>query len=269
MFTLVVIGAVGDAGRDEGDARRGGRRPLGAPPRRADHPRSCARAGGGAGSAPVSRHCGCRQPPRRRLGHSGRVDIGAGDSILFATAIVAAAAMFMAIGLSRTALPTRHDANVLGAASSPAPTSCGWRQTPIRRSRLRWLSPLGWIEETDAADRPGRAPAAPRRRPRCPARGRRLRVARERDLGASAFPSRDAPRPRLRLLGGQAGLTVRLTRTPVASGCWRSDRDGDRLRPRRTGGWQTRSRARPGSSTRSSVSAGRARAPSPTSASSS
>jgi ABC-2 type transport system permease protein len=42
-------------------------------------------------------------------------------------------------------------------------------------------------------------------------------VARQRDLGASAFASRDTPRPRTLLLGGQAGLTIRLTRPVIAA----------------------------------------------------
>ena len=42
-------------------------------------------------------------------------------------------------------------------------------------------------------------------------------VAKGRDLGASAFASRDAPRSRTLLLGGQAGLTLRLTRPAVVA----------------------------------------------------
>jgi ABC-2 type transport system permease protein len=41
-------------------------------------------------------------------------------------------------------------------------------------------------------------------------------VARQRDLGASALASRDTAKPRTLLLGGQAGLTVRLTRPLIA-----------------------------------------------------
>ena len=97
-------------------------------------------------------------------GSTSRVGIGAGDSLFFATAVVSAAAVFMAVGLLVGQLTaTRHDANVLGAAvlagsylvrmAADSDSGLTW---------LRWLSPLGWIEELDPLTRRQRAPVASR-----------------------------------------------------------------------------------------------------------
>jgi ABC-2 type transport system permease protein len=151
-------------------------------------------------------------------GATHRVDIDAGRSVLFATAVVYAAAIFMAVGLLAGQLcATRHDANVLGAAvlagsylvrmAADSDPALSW---------LRWLSPLGWIEELEPLTDPHRLPLLLAAALVAGLVVLAYRVARYRDLGASAFPGREVPRPRLRLLGGQAGLTIRLTRTTVA-----------------------------------------------------
>ena len=150
-------------------------------------------------------------------GASSKVSIGLGASLFYAASIVAAAAMFMAIGMLVSELAaTRRDANLIGAGvlaasylvrmAADSDPGLGW---------LRWASPLGWIEELQplTGSRPGGfvpivalvvvlVVVA-------------VRIAKQRDLGASAFASRDTPKPRTFLLGGQAGLTVRLTRPVV------------------------------------------------------
>jgi ABC-2 type transport system permease protein len=152
-------------------------------------------------------------------GASSTVNIGVGASLFFVTSLLASTGMFMAIGMLVSQLaPTRRDANLIGggvlaasylvrmvADSDPA---LAW---------LRWASPLGWIEELRplTGSRPfafvpiialvtGLVIAA-------------VQVARQRDLGGSALPSRDKRRPRMFLLGGQAGLTVRLTRPAIVA----------------------------------------------------
>jgi len=146
-------------------------------------------------------------------------NVSAGALVFFATAVVSAAAIFMAVGVLVAQLaPNRHDANLIGAAilagsylirmMADSDSSLDW---------LRWLSPLGWIEETR------------------PLTGSRsfaflpivaftvvlvvvsVRIARGRDLGTSAFAERDAPRSRTLLLSGQAGLTLRLARPAVVA----------------------------------------------------
>ncbi|MGZ4204634.1 MAG: hypothetical protein ACXVQV_03835 [Actinomycetota bacterium] len=151
------------------------------------------------------------------IGTSSKVNISVGASLFFATSVVASAAMFMAIGMLVGQLSaTRHDANVIGAgvlAGSYLVRMAADSDAGIRW--LRWASPLGWIEEL---------------RPLTGSRGFAflpivalvtvvvavsIRLAKQRDLEASAFASRDTGKPRTFLLGGQAGLTVRLTRPAI------------------------------------------------------
>ena len=148
-----------------------------------------------------------------------KVGIGMGASLFFATALVASAVMFMAVGMVVSQLAaTRHDANVIGAGvlaasylvrmvadSDPA---LGW---------LRWASPFGWIEELRPLT--GSRPYAfiPIVAFTAVLVVVATRIAARRDVGASALGERDARSPRLTLLGGQAGLTLRLTRTGVVA----------------------------------------------------
>ena len=152
-------------------------------------------------------------------GTSSRVGIGVSASLFLATAVVAVAAMFMAVGVFTSQLAaTRHDANLLGAAvivvsyllrmAADSDPNLGW---------LRWASPLGWIEELRVLT--GSRPFA-----LVPITVLTVvlllvsyRMAARRDLGASALGGRDTASPRTLLLGGQAGLTVRLTRGAIAT----------------------------------------------------
>ena len=153
------------------------------------------------------------------VGATSNVGIGLGASLFFATSIVAAAAMFMAIGMLVGQLAaTRHDANLVGAGILAASYLVRMvADSDSALAWLRWASPLGWIEELR------------------PLTGSRpfafvpivalvvvlvvvaVRMAKQRDLGASAFASRDTPKPRTFLLGGEAGLTVRLTRPAIVA----------------------------------------------------
>jgi ABC-2 type transport system permease protein len=147
------------------------------------------------------------------VGASSSVDIGVGPSLFFATAVTSAVVMFMAVGMLASQLAaTRHDANLIGAAvlaaayfvrmvadSDPA---VGW---------LRWVSPLGWIEEL----RPlvGSRPLAfvPIVAFTAVLTYVAIRIARHRDLGASAFRGNDSRPPRTLLLNGPGELSIRLT----------------------------------------------------------
>jgi ABC-2 type transport system permease protein len=151
-------------------------------------------------------------------GLSPKVDIGIGASVFFVTSLLAAAAMFMAIGMFVGQLAaTRRDANLLGAGvlaasylirmAADSDASLAW---------LRWLSPLGWIEELRplTGSRPvGFIPIVALVTILVVVA---IRVAWQRDLGASVLGSRNTSKPRTLLLGGQAGLTVRLTRPVIA-----------------------------------------------------
>lgn len=152
-------------------------------------------------------------------GASADVGIGVGASLFFATAIVAAAAMFMAIGMFLGQLaPTRHDANLIGAgvlAGSYLVRMAA--DSDPRLAWLRWASPLGWIEELKPLTGSEPLALAPIVVLVAALVAVSIAIARARDLGSSMLGARDARRPRTLLLGGQAGLTLRLTRPAVVA----------------------------------------------------
>jgi ABC-2 type transport system permease protein len=150
-------------------------------------------------------------------GASPKVGIGVGTSLFLATAVASAAAMFTAIGLFVGELAeTRHDANLVCAGvlaasylirmAADSTASLGW---------LRWLSPLGWIEELEPLT--GSRPFAfiPIVVLVIALVAVSVRVAGRRDLGSGAFAINERRRPRTLLLGGQAGLSVRLLRSSI------------------------------------------------------
>ncbi|MEZ5409047.1 MAG: hypothetical protein R2761_13530 [Acidimicrobiales bacterium] len=150
-------------------------------------------------------------------GRGAEVQIGAGAACFYATAVTAVAAMFMAVGAVASQLAaTRHDANLMGAGgiaaayvirmAADSDPGLGW---------LRWLTPLGWVEELRPLT--GSRPLAFAPIVALVATGAAIAVvlAGRRDLGSSALPTGDAGRPHTLLLGGQAGLTLRLTRWSV------------------------------------------------------
>ncbi len=142
-----------------------------------------------------------------------------GASLFFATSVVAAAAMFMAIGMFVGQLAaTRHDANLIGAGILAASYLVRMvADSSPGLAWVRWASPLGWIEELRPLT--GSRPLAfvPIVALIAALVIVAVGVASQRDLGASALAGRDSPRPRMLLLGGQAGLTVRLTRAAVVA----------------------------------------------------
>ncbi|HET6794081.1 MAG TPA: hypothetical protein VFH45_06555 [Acidimicrobiales bacterium] len=151
-------------------------------------------------------------------GRASSVRLGVGQSLFFATSLVCAAAVFLAVGaLTAQLAATRRQAAgyaaaVLGASFAlrmvaDTTASLGW---------LRWTNPLGWVEELQPLT--GSHPLA-----LAPAGGLvvglsvvAVVLAGRRDLGASTLPDRDRRRPRLGLLSGATALTVRLVRPAVA-----------------------------------------------------
>jgi len=147
-------------------------------------------------------------------GADAKVNIGVSAAFYLTGAGAAGAAMFVGIGMLVGQLSAnRHAANVIGAAviagsylvrmvADSAP-EFGW---------LRWASPFGWIEELRPLT--GSDPIAwiPILVFVVLCSGAAVMLAARRDLGAAAISGRDAPPPRTLLLGGEAGLTIRLTR---------------------------------------------------------
>jgi ABC-2 type transport system permease protein len=151
------------------------------------------------------------------IGASAKVGIGAGAALFFATAVVSGAAMFMAVGMLVSELAaTRHDANLIGAGAIAASYLVRMVADSDRSLEgFRWASPFGWIEQLQPLT--GSKPLAfvPIVTFIAVLVFVALRIAATRDLGASPLQSRDTAEPRTFLLGGQAGLTVRLTRPAI------------------------------------------------------
>jgi ABC-2 type transport system permease protein len=152
-------------------------------------------------------------------GAGSKVDIRFGASLYLAGVAAVAAAMFMAVGMFVGQLAAnRHEANLIGAGVLAASYLIRMvADSAPGLNWLRWASPLGWIEELrplTGSDPLGFVPIVSLVAILVVLA---VRVASRRDLGASAFRGRDAPRPRLALLGGEAGLTVRLTRPMIVS----------------------------------------------------
>ena len=152
-------------------------------------------------------------------GKASTVGIGAGTTLYFSIAVISVAAMFMSIGVLMSELAgTRHDANLLGAGviaasylvrmAADSDPRIGW---------LRWASPLGWVEELRPLTGSRAVPFIPIVALVVVPTLIAVRIAARRDLGASAFRRHDRVAPRTFLLGGEAGLTVRLTRAAFVS----------------------------------------------------
>ena len=148
------------------------------------------------------------------VGHSSKVRIGPGGALFLAVAVVAAAAMFLAVGAFTSQLAaTRHQASAYAGGFlavayalrmvADSGTGLDW---------LRWASPLGWVEELRPLT--GANPLA-----LLPMVGlvlllsyATLRLAGQRDLKASTFADRASSVPHTKLLSGPTGLNLRLAR---------------------------------------------------------
>ena len=152
-------------------------------------------------------------------GQYSKVDIAPGPMLYFSVAQVAAAIMFLAVGAFTSQLaPTRRRAATYAAwflglgyalrMLADAGTGLHW---------LIWLSPLGWVEQLRPLTTPQPLALVPIAGFSALVTIFAIRLATARDAGASTLPDRVDARPRLRLLAGPLGLTVRLER-PAAIG---------------------------------------------------
>lgn len=135
-------------------------------------------------------------------------------SLFYATAGTASAALFLAIGALASQLSaTRREANLIAAGVfavayvvrmvADAGTGLAW---------LRWVSPLGWIE--NLAPLTGSNPLAlvPVVVLTAAAAGGAVLLAGRRDVGAGVLGNAEAAEPDTRLLGSPGRLVVRLER---------------------------------------------------------
>ena len=152
-------------------------------------------------------------------GRSSRVDIGPGAALFFALALVAGALMFAAVGaLTSQLAATRRQA--AGYAGAFLGVSYALRLVADSGTGLHWLvwcTPLGWIEGLQPLTSPRWLPFVPVVAFTVGVAALTVRLATTRDIGSSTIPDRDRAEPRLRLLSGQLGLTVRLVRTTLVA----------------------------------------------------
>jgi len=152
-------------------------------------------------------------------GSASSVGIGLGAALYLAVALVAAAAMFVALGaLFGQLAGSRRQANAVGAGVLGA--SYLLRMVADSGSGLawlRWTSPLGWVEELRPLTGPRPVGLIPVAALALVAAAAAFAVAARRDLGASLLPARTNPLARTGLLGGPGGLSLRLGRSVVVA----------------------------------------------------
>ena len=152
-------------------------------------------------------------------GRSPSVGFSLGRCLYFSVTLVAGAAMFLAIGAlaSQLASTRRRATAMAGVVIGLAYALRMVADTNQGLHWLMWLSPLGWIEETKPLTDPDPVALLPVLVLLIAVTTATLHLAGTRDAGAASWPGRDSAQPHLALLGGSAGLAVRLTR-PVAIG---------------------------------------------------
>ena len=152
-------------------------------------------------------------------GRSPSAGFSLGQCLYFSVTLVAGAAMFLAVGAlaSQLASTRRRAAAMAGVVFGAAYALRMVADTNQGLHWLMWLSPLGWVEETRPLTHPNPVALLPVLALPIAVTAATLHLAGTRDVGAASWPGRDSSKPHLALLGGSAGLAVRLMR-PVALG---------------------------------------------------
>src|ERR1019366_1700511 len=152
-------------------------------------------------------------------GRSSRVAIQPGAGLFFAAALVSGALMFTAIGAlcSQLGATRRQAAGYAGAILGASYALRMVADSGTGLHGLIWLTPLGWVESLEPLTSPRPLPLIPIVACTVVVGLVAVRLAAGRDVGASTIPERIRTRPRLRLLSGHIGMTVRLTRPTVVA----------------------------------------------------
>jgi ABC-2 type transport system permease protein len=152
-------------------------------------------------------------------GRSGRIAIAPGAALFFATALVSGALLFVAIGAltSQLGATRRRAAGYAGAVLGASYALRMVADSGTGLHGLIWLTPLGWVENLQPLTSPRPWPLVPIVACTVVLGLAAVQLAAHRDAGSSTIPAHDRSEPRLRLLGGAAGLTVRLTRPTVVA----------------------------------------------------
>ncbi len=152
-------------------------------------------------------------------GRSSRIDIALRPGLFFALALVSTPLMFLAVGAVTSQLaPTRRTA--AGYAALVLGVSYGLRMVgdaSIGLHALTWLSPLGWVEQLAPLTWNDPWPLVLIVAFTAILGSSAVWLAGRRDVGSSLVPDRTHGAPHLRLLGGQAGLSLRLVRGTALS----------------------------------------------------
>jgi len=152
-------------------------------------------------------------------GQWSRIAIAPGAGLFFATALVSGALLFMAIGAltSQLGATRRRAAGYAGVVLGASYALRMVADSGTGLHALIWLSPLGWVESLQPLTSPRPWPLVPIVVTTVVLGALAVRLAVTRDIGSSTIPDRDRAEPRLSLLGGQAGLSVRLDRPTVVA----------------------------------------------------
>ena len=146
------------------------------------------------------------------VGRSSTVGFGVSASLYFALALVASAVEFLAVGAVTSQLaPNRRQA--AGYAASFLGVSYGLRMVADAGPGLHgliWVSPLGWAEQLQPLTDPRPLALIPVAAFTAVLAALAVLLAGRRDVGAGLWPARSSRAPRVRLLSGATGLTVRL-----------------------------------------------------------
>jgi ABC-2 type transport system permease protein len=153
------------------------------------------------------------------VGRSPTVRFGVSASLYFALAMAASAVMFLAVGAVTSQLaPSRRQA--AGYAAVFLGVSYGLRMVADAGPGLHgliWVSPLGWVEQLQPLTDPRPLALIPIAAFTAVLAALAVLLAGRRDVGAGMWPDRSTRAPRVRLLSGATGLTVRLA-LPAALG---------------------------------------------------
>jgi ABC-2 type transport system permease protein len=147
------------------------------------------------------------------VGSAAKVSFSVTASLFLATAVCTGAGVFLAVGVLAAQLASsRRRANLIAAAVLGVAFLVRMVADSVNGLHgLRWLSPLGWIEELRplTGSRPWLLLALLAVVALCGVASALLAGAR--DLGAGPLASRDRRPARVGLLGNALGLTIRLT----------------------------------------------------------
>ncbi|HEY6378840.1 MAG TPA: ABC transporter permease subunit, partial [Candidatus Dormibacteraeota bacterium] len=142
-----------------------------------------------------------------------------GEALFLSIALVSSAAMFLSIGAlaGQLAATRRQAATIAGGAFGASVVIRMVADSGSQLQWLRWASPLGWVEGLHPMTGSQPILLVPIVALVTVLSAVTLRLAGDRDLGASILPAHDSAPARTRFLTGPTGLAVRLVR-PVAIG---------------------------------------------------